>query len=404
MERGHRAVVYTTEAYAELPPTTLRRMDREGLEVWEAVHNNRFASFEESYHDPLKLSQLSMVLDEVRPDLVHVQHLHQHGLGALDLIDARGIPIAYTLHEFWLLCVHNGWLAKPGWELCQGPEPQACAACAQTCMPPPEAGREPSDWLAAWKARDATVRAALQKVALFVSPSKFVRERFVASGLIDAQKIIYSDNGQPERQALSSPARQERAPTQDRQERGPLRIGFLGTIAEWKGVHLLIEAVNQLSPAEARLDLWGVLEYFPDYVAKLRAQSSHPGIHFHDRYDNARVLEILADMDVLVVPSLWYENSPLTIHEAFQAGTAVLTADQGGMREYVEHEVDGLHFRMHDADDLLRQLRRLIDEDGLLERLTRGIRPLKSIASDVLDWEARYEQLIAGAQKRAARR
>ncbi len=51
-----------------------------------------------------------------------------------------------------------------------------------------------------------------------------------------------------------------------------------------------------------------------------------------------RCFEVFNKIDAIVVPSIWLENSPLVIHEALQAGVLVITADVGGMAEYVHHE------------------------------------------------------------------
>ncbi|MCB9881589.1 MAG: glycosyltransferase family 4 protein [Planctomycetes bacterium] len=383
--RGHEVAVFATEAYHGEPQSTLREKDLTGLRVFEAVHNNAFADFESSYLDPEKEAQFERVLDAFSPDVVHVQHLCQHSLNDLAIAKRRGLPIVYTLHEFWLLCVHNGWLVRPGYELCAGPEAAACAACAKTCCPAPKAGTGEREWLEAWLARDATVRAALEHVDLFVSPSHFLRERFVEAGLIAAEKIIASDNGSPPHTLRRGPHR----------ESDHLRIGFLGTLAEWKGIHVLIEAMNRLGDDEASLELHGVLEYFPQYVERLRDLARHPRISFEGRYDNAHVADILAGIDVLVVPSLWYENSPITIHEAFSSGVPVVASGVGGMAEFVEHEKNGLHFQIGSSDSLFAALRRLIDEEGLLQRLRSGMPVFKTIEHDCADQEARYRALLS---------
>jgi glycosyltransferase involved in cell wall biosynthesis len=106
-----------------------------------------------------------------------------------------------------------------------------------------------------------------------------------------------------------------------------------------------------------------------------------------------------AELDVLVVPSTWYENSPLTIHEAFQHGTPVVTCDLGGMRETVRHEVDGLHFRAGDERGLAEALERLARDPALLERLANGVPAVKSIEADAEETEARYRRLLADARQ-----
>lgn len=384
--RGHDVTVYTTEAHAGDSTSVLREKQLDGLKIWEAVHNNGLATFEHSYLDPEKEQQFRRVLDATEPELVHVQHLNQHSLGYLDVLERLGTPIVYTLHEFSLMCLRFGWLVRPGWVLCDGPVPEECARCSEW-MPEPALD---SDRTAAVERRLATVRSALSRVDLFLSPSRFLRDRFLANGFVEPDRILYSDNGLP----LADYGRHER------EHRHGLTIGFVGTIAEWKGVHLLVEAVNGLPASGVECQIHGVLEYFPDYVERLRTNAVHPGIRFLGRYDNDRIAEILSGIDVLVVPSLWYENSPITIHEAFLAGTPVIAADKGGMAEYVDDGRNGLHFRIGDADDLRAKLLRLIEEPGLLSTLHEFPR-LKSIEEDAELMEVRYETLLAGKTPRS---
>ena len=113
----------------------------------------------------------------------------------------------------------------------------------------------------------------------------------------------------------------------------------------------------------------------------------------------------LARLDALVLPSVWLENSPLAIEEAFAGGVPVIASDLGGMAESVRHEVDGLRFPAGDADALSRCLRRLIDEPGLnSHRLRAGIREPLSIAVDAAQTLARYQALTTASSPPAASR
>ena len=182
--RGHEPLVFTTEAYHGESQSIVREKDLDGLRVIEAVHNNTFPDFAGSYLDEEKEHQFAAVLDEFEPDVVHFQHLHQHSIRDIGIAKDRGLPVAYTLHEFWLMCVHHGWLVRPGFELCPGPQVDDCARCAQTCMPAPSAGNTEEDWRHAWREREQTLREQLDRVDLFVSPSRFLRQRFVEAGWI----------------------------------------------------------------------------------------------------------------------------------------------------------------------------------------------------------------------------
>src|SRR5439155_13116428 len=91
------------------------------------------------------------------------------------------------------------------------------------------------------------------------------------------------------------------------------------------------------------------------------------------RYDHDELPRLMADTDWVVVPSLWWENSPLVIQEAFHHGRPVLCSDIGGMAEKVKDGVNGLHFKAGDAGSLARTLAHAADSPDLWGRLRSGI-------------------------------
>lgn len=116
---------------------------------------------------------------------------------------------------------------------------------------------------------------------------------------------------------------------------------------------------------------------------------------FRGRFDNSRLSEIYREIDVLVVPSTWYENSPITIHEAFLLHTPLVVSDIGGMAELVTDGEDGLHFRVGDPVDLAEKLGRFVDDPDLATRLGEAAPPIKTLAEDAREMEERYRALIA---------
>jgi glycosyltransferase involved in cell wall biosynthesis len=112
------------------------------------------------------------------------------------------------------------------------------------------------------------------------------------------------------------------------------------------------------------------------------------------RYENAEVGAILREVDVVVAPSIWYENAPLVIREAFLAGKPVVTAAFGGMQEWVQDGVNGLLFRPRDVLDLRGTLERFITDPDLVRRLSNNFPTVQSIAADAQMLEKRYEMLI----------
>lgn len=410
--RGHELTVFTTEIRPDRPQYELTRVDYDGLRVFEAVHNRRFPSFRHTYADPTMEAIFGAVLDEVSPDVVHIQHLYLHSIGYLDVASQRDLPILYTLHEYMLLCLNQGLLLRPGPSRCEGPETEACANCAGVAYPTVPLGpggtrsalarvvsnatarlgfetrshrkARTRDYAGAVDDRRRDIQARLHKVTLFIAPSQFLRQQFIDHGLIAPDRIVYSDYGfvvEPFR------ARHRRAST-------VLRVGYVGTISEFKGVHLIIDALREVRDDSIECRIYGDLDVFPDYRDRLLRAGTPPTVRYMGRFENARIADALADLDVLIVPSIWYENSPLTIHEAYLAGLPVLTSDCGGMAELVEDGRTGLHFKTDDAADLRRQLLRLRDDPNLLPFLRNNLPAVKPIDRDAEEMEHRYRAVV----------
>jgi glycosyltransferase involved in cell wall biosynthesis len=409
--RGHTVEVFFTEIRADRAQYQLSRGEFQGIPYYEAVHNRWFASFRHTYADAEMERLFRRVLDASAPDVLHIQHLHLHSIGYIDIARSRGLPILYTLHEYLLMCLNQGLLLRPGAVRCGGPEPQACATCAVAAYPTVPLRRR-SRWAAgvhrlaaraglgqglhtrsdaagpahveAVERRRREIQSALEKVNQFIAPSRFLRQQFITSGLIQADQIVHSDYG-----FAIGPF--QRLP---RRRATRLRVGYVGTISEYKGVHVIVDACRDIQDEGLECRIYGDLDVYPDYKARLLARGTPHAIRFMGRLDHHRIADALADLDALIVPSIWFENSPLTIHEAFLAGIPVLTSDCGGMAELVDHERTGLHFRTGDPADLRRQLLRLLHEPDLLASLGARRVPVKPIEVDAAEIEDRYRALL----------
>ena len=399
----------------------------DGLPYTEVVHNYHWENFEETYHDPRMEEIFATVLDDFDPDLVHVQHLHHFSFNFIPMVKARGIPVVYTLHEFMLLCARGGQLLREDLEICELPDPERCADCIrhhrlagdygqsrrsraadkiQAMLPdqlqrawigyhgPVRSGELSAEervvFTAAAKARLDFISECVREVDLFISPSAFLRDKFIESGMIAEDRIIHSDNGF-DTSPFDGVAR---VPSET------LRFGFVGTISEYKGIHILIEAFNPIEEDDVELQIWGDLETFQDYKERIVPMVANPRIKLLGRFDNTRIAEVLAGIDVLIVPSLWFENSPLTIHEAWLAGIPVLASDRGGMAELVDDDVNGFHFKLGDPADLRDKARRIIADRSLLERFSGRVGQVKRIADNAREIEGYYERLIREASSR----
>jgi glycosyltransferase involved in cell wall biosynthesis len=238
------------------------------------------------------------------------------------------------------------------------------------------------------------MRELFESVDHFISPSAFLRDQFIESGLA-AEKISVLDNG------FDRTPWRGVATARVRSAGEPLRCVYLGTWIPTKGVHVLLEAFRELDPEKAVLDVHGYAvpyEGREHYEGELRSLAEGAAnIRLGERYTPAQVPQLLAEADVLVVPSVWYENSPLTLHEAFLAGLPVIASDHGGLREFVQHEVNGLRFKPGSVRALRAAITRLIDEPELLGRLRAKRTHVMSIADHAQALDAIYAAATAAS-------
>jgi glycosyltransferase involved in cell wall biosynthesis len=235
-------------------------------------------------------------------------------------------------------------------------------------------------------ARRESLLPALRLPQAVIAPSHFLAEQFRPHVVPERLHVL--------RYGLDT-ERLRVTPT--RADDGTLRLAYIGQVAAHKGVHVLVDALRALPPGKrpVHLTIYGDLEQHAAYSRKLRALvGDDPRIELAGRFDNRRLAAVLGGCDATVVPSLWYENSPLAIMEAHAAGRPVLTSDLGGMAELVRNEVDGLLFRPGDAADLARQIGRLRDEPGLLARLRAGVHMPATIADEMDELDRIYATLL----------
>ncbi len=231
--------------------------------------------------------------------------------------------------------------------------------------------------------RKEATRRLFEQVDLFIAPSPFLRSKFIEFG-VNPKTIAFSDYGIAPIQIPSDP----------RPPRRPIRFTFVGTLVKHKGLHVLIEAFNGLPHDAAILNVYGSLDEFEGYVARVKAAIAHPGIALRGRVENQDIPTILAETDALIVPSIWFENSPITIHEAFLARVPVITARFGGMADLVKDEVNGLLFEVGNPDDLWRVLTRCVNKPELLETLRPDPKSVKSLEADAEWMQDQYSQFI----------
>jgi glycosyltransferase involved in cell wall biosynthesis len=368
------------------------------------------------YDNPVVAEHLRGWLNEIPADIVHVISCYTLSASVIQVCKEAGLPLAVTLVDFWFLCPSLHLLRSDG-SLCDGRT--TTWDCLKCMLYRARAYRGPSKILP-----DAVIRPILTAVSKSPPLSKQRGLRGMALDMGERKQVLVKQLSQADivlapSQFISSmhaaiindlPMRLEPyghdlswlTGYTGRSPDGQLRFCYLGQIAHDKGVHVLIEAFLRLSAVPGiALDVWGGLkdgDPYATHIQELAARSSN--IHLRGRFLRAQLAEVLSQADVVVAPSIWYENNPLVIQEAFAAKIPVIASDLGGMAEFVAHGLNGLLFERGNVDGLAQQMRKVIENPSLLYRLRDGIPPVKTIKQEVDEIISVYKHL----QKKAPTR
>ena len=397
------------------PVNGVARSEHAGVTVFRIQLNwrrgpdpNRFL-----YDNPSAAAAVGRLLDEHRPDLVHITSCTTLSAAVIREIDRRSLPLVLTLTDFWFLCPRLTLLRGDG-GLCDGRTTAwQCLECTtwnakayrwpSRFLPLPivrslltTASRRPAlsrryglRGIALDMAdRKATLRSLLTRADVILAPSRHLRAVLQSNGV--AADIRVSPYGHDLRWVER--LRERRSGAAD--GRRALRVGFVGRFTPDKGVHVLLEAMRLLDRAPIELLLFGRPEQEPAYYRRLLGlAAADPRIRFRGPFARDALDRVYADIEVLAVPSLWYENDPLVIQEAFAAGMPVIASRLGSMADAVSHEVSGLLVDAGDPAALARAIRRLVGEPALLDRLRSGIPPVRTAEEEVSFLAPLYAEL-----------
>jgi glycosyltransferase involved in cell wall biosynthesis/MoaA/NifB/PqqE/SkfB family radical SAM enzyme len=382
----HEVHVFTREEDSFAPDYALRREpDADDHRV--TIHLVNVPRSLDRYRHVGVDQRFAETLDRLRPDVVHVGHLNHLSTSLLQEAAARRIPIVFTLHDFWLMCPRGQFMQMHAadnarlWPACDGQEDRKCAMrcyARHFSGSPEDSEADVSAWTAWVQRRMQHVRSMCELVDVFIAPSQYLLDRFRDEFGLPAAKLVHLDYGF-DRKRLGG---------RQRQPGEPFTFGYIGTHIPAKGIDLLLKAFAQLDDT-VRLRVWGRprgqdTSALQSLAVRL-ANGASTRIEWRSEYRNQDIVrEVFDHVDVLVVPSIWVENSPLVIHEAQQAGVPVVTANVGGMAELVRHEVNGLLFEFRDHESLAREMQRLANDTALATRLgSAGY--LASSTHDVID-------------------
>lgn len=347
---GHDVQVFTGDSTHAGPRYSLGSKTYQGLLVhriqltWEDFQLDfvNFAHLRVNEH-------FSAVLDAFRPDVVHFHNLTGLSLGMIHVAKQRGIRTLLTVHDHWGFCLKNT-LLKQGAEICR--DYSKCHDCLALVQDGDGKGIP-------IQLRKDYFSLRLHEVDHFISPSDYLARTYQDAGIgVDRFHVI--PNG-------IDVSRFSKV-TRTRSNR--VRFSFIGFFGKHKGIHTIFEAMDLLGgPGRLQLNLVGFGELENEFQQLIERKRWTQGVRVWGRVDNAKMESVYAETDVLILPSIWPENYPVSITEAMACRIPVIASDLGGTAELVEHGKTGLLFRAGDAVALAKAMTTILENPSLISVL-----------------------------------
>jgi len=416
---GHTVWVLTAVHDLAAPPHSIRRVAVGPVEVFELVNARLEGGLESSYGLPEIGEAIRSLLEQLRPDCVHAQHLLNLSAGLLGSARRLGAAVVLTLHDYWLSCPRDGLRIRADGSLCEVVDHGVCAAClsdspylvgpvqrlgsraaralslgpavhwAHAHAPSLTAAamrliravrpRFSRDLSGALESRQCHLQRAVRDVDLVLAPTHFARDRAVDWG-VPASLVRVEPLGAIEAAPRARPAGPRR------------RFGYLGSLLPHKGVHLLVESFRRLTRPDLSLQIFGNPGLDPSYSRNLRRLAKgDPRIRFKGAAAPGDP-GVWASLDLLVLPSLWWENSPLSMLEALAWGVPVVATRTGGVPELLP-EAAGVLVPPGDAQALADALAAAAGGRILAEPLAPL--PIRTAANEAAALTELYASLIA---------
>ena len=394
--RGHQVWILTAGPYE--PGCPLWRRERwQGLELVRInpapVASLFLGGVAQSYWRPELEVDYMALLRDLQPDLLHVFHLRRHTLSLVQAAQNCHVPVVASLTDYWMICP-SGQLQFPDKYLDRRFSPPLASLLLWLWRWfNPLLSLIPRSPFSALRRRPLFMAKAFEHFEQVLVPSTLMWNTFQEMG-VSTKNFEICPYGISLVGLDSLPQRKAWAGPQQR----PLRVGFIGSFNSAKGAHVLLEA---LALADGQHSLEAVLYGNPaddsEYWQVLkRMGETLPQVRWGGVFASEQLFEVLASLDVLVVPSLWRENAPLIVSQAMASGLPLLLSDVGGMADQAVPGVNALLFPPGDSRALASYLCRFVsDPQHLATLVNRGGSP-----RTVGDYGDQLERIYARLNRR----
>ncbi len=357
----------------------------------------------------LPAEEWAPLLEQERPDLVHLVNPAHVGVGLATAARRAGIPVAVTVMDYWWLCPKHTLLHhRKG--CCDGRVTwQECLRCIaadderrwlrglaevsglrDVALPTLYFGRNlmrgvPPHEIRNWVRRQEILRAVLNEADAVVFPSRGTHTNF--------RPHVNGIRAYPVAYGLESrwfEARRESRPNGHPREPDELKLGFAGAVAHHKGLHLVLEALRQLDWRSTKVLVAGACDN-EFYEHQVRNLARGLNVDFVGCVSSERMPDFMRELDLLVLPSIWPENLPIVMLEAQAIGVPVLASRIDGVTEAIADP--GMLFDVNSPASLAKTLKAWVQKP----RIPLPAQPVSTADQMVEQTLGVYQGIHAGA-------
>jgi len=380
-------------------------LEKNGLNIYElnipfSERIMRLINLKSTYLNTKVAGKFRELIIKIKPDCIHFQHLIDLSASLIQVAKEKGIPTVLTLHDYWFICPTTQLLKRDS-TICNGLDEQAenCFRCwnnEQAELLTDILGKRLTPKMFSeevfesalmkmnskkkFRERKEYMKSIMLNTDRIIAPSIFLRNIFIESG-ISGKKIVYSSNGYN----LSAFKGFKKKKHEN------LIFGFVGNVVKLKGVDVLVEAFNEINSKNAELKIYGNYDRRSKFFKGLQRKIRNNNIKFMGKFNDLK--NPYSEIDILIFPSIWYENCPLVLKEAFATETPVIASNIGSIPEFVIDKVNGLLFKAGEPEDLLKKIKMIIEEPSLISKFQKNITLPRSIQNQSKELEQLYTAL-----------
>jgi len=304
-------------------------------------------------------------------DIIHVAHPVRLGT-AIKISILSGLPIVLTLTDFWLACPRGIAVTSKG-ELCRDSEEGT--RCIRDCFGDMYKNKIMD--------RRFEINAILKNIDCIVAATDSLKQIFEESyPELTLSLVRFGED-------YSDVVTNKRTYSKD----SVITLGFLSTLQPHKGAHILLEAFNKATSSNIQIRIYGHYFENEDYYNTLIKNYKNK-VEFCGEYRYEDMPIILNDIDMIVVPSVWWENSPLVLLRALAHNVPAIVSDLGGMTEIVTDGENGFVFEAGNVESLAEILDKLGRNPAILNEMKANIRHPPRIEEEAFEYELIYSKLF----------